>query len=174
MKTSKVKLHTGSVNSQTKWDNREIFLLQILILVMFTTSLSAQNWKELFNGKNFDNWEKKNGNAEYQINGDEIVGISHLNTPNTFLCTKETYGDFILKLDVKVDVGLNSGIQIRSLSTPDYRDSRVHGYQVEIDPAERAWSGGIYDEARRGWLYPLSRNEKGRRAFKNGLWNHYG
>jgi len=173
MKTSKVKLHTGSVNSQTKWDNRKIFLLQILILVMFTTSLSAQNWKELFNGKNFDNWEKKNGNAEYQINGDEIVGISHLNTPNTFLCTKETYGDFILKLDVKVDVGLNSGIQIRSLSTPDYRDRRVHGYQVEIDPAERAWSGGIYDEARRGWLYPLSRNEKGRRAFKNGLWNHY-
>ena len=146
---SKIKLHTNSVNSRTRSRDGKTFFLPILILVMFTTSLSAQNWKELFNGKNFDNWEKKNGNAEYQIKGDEIVGISHLNTPNTFLCTKETYGDFILKLDVKVDVGLNSGIQIRSLSTPDYRDSRVHGYQVEIDPAERAWSGGIYDEEMR-------------------------
>ena len=173
MKTSKVKLHTGSVNSRTRSRNGKTFFLPILILVMFTTSLSAQNWIELFNGKNLNNWEKKNGNAEYQIKENEIVGISRLNTPNTFLCTKETYSDFILRLDVKVDVGLNSGIQIRSLSTPDYRDSRVHGYQVEIDPAERAWSGGIYDEARRGWLYPLSRNEKGRRAFKNGQWNHY-
>ena len=173
MKTSKVKLHTGSVNSRTRSRNGKTFFLPILILVMFTTSLSAQNWIELFNGKNLNNWEKKNGNAEYQIKENEIVGISRLNTPNTFLCTKETYSDFILRLDVKVDVGLNSGIQIRSLSTPDYQKERVHGYQVEIDPAERAWSGGIYDEARRGWLYPLSRNEKGRRAFKNGEWNHY-
>ncbi len=51
---------------------------------------------------------------------------------------------------------MNSGIQIRSESTHDYNNGRVHGYQVEIDPSARAWSGGIYDEARRGWLYPLN------------------
>ena len=62
---------------------------------------------------------------------------------------------------------MNSGIQFRSeikdasdtchvtdLKTPE----RVHGYQMEIDPSSRAWSGGIYDEARRGWLYPMEYN----------------
>ena len=60
---------------------------------------------------------------------------------------------------------------IRALSKRDYQNGRVHGYQVEIDPSSRAWSGGIYDEARRGWLYDLRQNEAGRKAFKQGEWN---
>jgi len=95
MKMLKVKLQTNSVNSLKELRDKKTFFLPVLILIMLTTSLSAQNWIELFNGKNFNNWEKKNGNAEYQIKGNEIVGISRLNTPNTFLCTKETYSDFI-------------------------------------------------------------------------------
>jgi hypothetical protein len=50
---------------------------------------------------------------------------------------------------------------------------RVHGYQVEIDPSDRAWSGGIYDEGRRGWLNNLKDNEPARKAFKQNEWNHY-
>jgi hypothetical protein len=49
----------------------------------------------------------------------------------------------------------------------------VHGYQAEVDPSPRAYSGGIYDEGRRGWICPLAENEAGRRAFKNGTWNQY-
>ena len=49
---------------------------------------------------------------------------------------------------------------MRSLSDPDYKKGRVHGYQVEIDPSDRAWSAGIYDEARKGWLYSLENNPK--------------
>jgi len=133
----------------------------------------SQEWTPLFNGKNFNGWEKLGGNATYQINDNTITGISKMGTPNTFLATKKTYGDFILELDLKVDQGLNSGIQIRSLSTKDYNNYRVHGYQVEIDPSQRKWSGGLYDEARRGWLYPLSLNPKGAEAFRHGEWNHY-
>jgi len=89
------------------------------------------------------------------------------------LCTIKEYGDFELNVDVKVDTAMNSGIQIRSESKPNYQDGRVHGYQVEIDPSKRAWSGGIYDEGRRGWLVNLEDNEPGRKAFKNGEFNHY-
>jgi hypothetical protein len=89
------------------------------------------------------------------------------------LVTDKTYGDFILELEFKVDSTMNSGIQIRSESTPEYNNGRVHGYQVEIDPSARAWSGGIYDEARRGWLYPLIYNPAAQGAFKQGQWNHY-
>ena len=84
-----------------------------------------------------------------------IVGTSTPNTPNTFLCSDKMYGDFILELEYKVDPKLNSGIQIRSNSIASYRNGVVHGYQIEIDPSERAWSAGIYDEQRRGWLVSL-------------------
>lgn len=72
-----------------------------------------------------------------------------------------------------VDPSMNSGIQFRSESRADYLNGRVHGYQMEIDPSKRAWSGGIYDEARRLWLYSLEYNEHGKTAFKNNQWNHY-
>ena len=114
-----------------------------------------------------------NGKALYEVVDGMVVGTSVANTPNSFMTTEKTYSDFILEFEVMVDPELNSGVQIRSLSKADYRDYRVHGYQVEIDPSPRAYSGGLYDEARRGWLYPLARNDKGRKAFRNGQWNKY-
>lgn len=141
------------------------------------THTSAQTtkagWINLFNGKNLNGWHQLNGHAKYSVENGEIVGTTVANTPNSFLATDKDYGDFFLEMDIKVDTAMNSGIQIRSESLPDYNNGRVHGYQVEIDPSKRAWSGGIYDEARRGWLYPLELNPPARRAFKNGQWNHY-
>ncbi|MBK5720664.1 DUF1080 domain-containing protein [Dysgonomonas sp. Marseille-P4677] len=144
----------------------------LAILFLLATGVFAQEkWEPLFNGKNLNGWKKLNGKAEYKIKDGAIVGISKLNTPNTFLSTNKNYGDFILEFDFKVDNGLNSGVQFRSQSLNDYQKGRVHGYQFEIDPAARAWTGGIYDEARRGWLYPLTVNPSARTAFKNEQWN---
>jgi hypothetical protein len=89
------------------------------------------------------------------------------------LCTDETYGNFILELEFKVHPKMNSGVQIRSNSYAEYQKFRVHGYQVEIDPSDRAWSGGIYDEGRRGWLYDLEGKPDARKAFKQNEWNHF-
>jgi len=144
-----------------------------ILAVIVTVSAWAQEpeWESLFNGRNLRGWEKLNGTAEYKVQDNTIIGISKLNTPNTFLATKKMYGDFILEFDFKVDDGLNSGVQFRSNSLKDYMNGRVHGYQFEIDPSARAWTGGIYDEARRGWLYPMNYNPEGQKAFKNGEWN---
>ena len=131
-----------------------------------------ESWEHLFDGKTLNGWIQRGGSALYSIEDGVIVGASAANTPNSFLCTEKMYSDFILELDFKVDVGLNSGVQIRSNSFKEYKNGRVHGYQVEIDPSERAYSGGIYDEARRGWLHDLKDNEPARRAFKSGQWNH--
>lgn len=149
-----------------------IFIFIALAAVSFSSS-AQDGWKSLFNGKDFSGWKQLNGKAKYHIEDDQIVGVSILKTPNSFLCTEKTYGDFIFEVDVKVDPRLNSGIQFRSQSNKDYRDGRVHGYQAEIDPSQRAYSGGIYDEARRGWLYALGENPAGRAAFINGSWNKY-
>jgi len=152
-----------------KW----LFFLIPIFLFSCNESSTTDEWTLLFNEKNLDNWEIRNGTAEFHIEGNEIIGTSKLNTPNTFLCTKKMYSNFILELELKVDTPLNSGIQIRSNSIPEYYDGAVHGYQVEVDPSPRAFSGGIYDESRRGWIYPLCENQAGRKGFKNGIWNHY-
>lgn len=131
------------------------------------------SWQPLFNGKDLSGWHQLNGHAKYTVEDGEIVGTTVSGEPNSFLATDSVYGDFILELDYKVDSTMNSGIQVRSESIPEYRNGRVHGYQIEIDPSSRAWSGGIYDEARRGWLYPLTLNPQAQSAFKQGDWNHY-
>lgn len=130
-------------------------------------------WKSLFNGKDLKGWRQLNGQAKYEVKGGEIIGTTVANTPNSFMATEQEYGDFILEVELLVDNSMNSGIQFRSLSKPDFKDGRVHGYQAEVDPSARAWSGGIYDEARRDWLYIPNQNTAGKKAFKPGEWNKY-
>lgn len=144
-----------------------------LLIFIATNAQSGDGWQNLFNGKDLQGWKQLNGRAKYEVKNGEIVGTTVPNEPNSFLATEQEYGNFILELELFVDTSLNSGIQIRSLSKPDYQDGRVHGYQVEIDPSKRAWSGGLYDEARRGWLYTLELNPAAKKAFKNFQWNKY-
>ena len=165
-------------------------------------SFASEDWENLFDGKTLNGWIQRNGKAKYAVEDGMIVGTTVLNTPNSFLCTEKNYTDFILELDFLVEQGMNSGIQIRSHSFKHYKDYRVHGYQVEIDTgtgpykknpknlmaygrpapptAPRCWSGGIYDEARRGWINDLTKNPAARKAFRQSLglptenqWNHY-
>jgi len=142
-------------------------------LALLATPAVAQDWRPLFNGSDLAGWTRVNGTAPYTVENGAIVGRAVLDSPNSFLVTTQEFGDFILEFEVKLDDALNSGIQIRSHSDPAYKQGRVHGYQVEIDPTERAWTGGIYDESRRGWLHTLQEQPEARRAFRMGEWNRF-
>ena len=120
-----------------------ILFICTLFIAMSGATQSSTKWQRLFNGKDLQGWKQLNGQATYEVKNGEIVGTTVLNEPNSFLATEQDYGNFILELELLVDTSMNSGIQIRSLSKPDYKDGRVHGYQVEIDPSKRAWSGGL-------------------------------
>jgi hypothetical protein len=146
---------------------------------------AEEGWKSLFDGKDLDGWVQHGGHAKYSVEDGEIVGRSVPKTGNSFLCTKRDYTNFVLELEFNVQDGLNSGVQVRSqcFERPttvvlggkrfNFPADRVHGYQVEIDPSKRAWTGGIYDEGRRGWLFDLKHNEAARRAFKPEEWNTF-
>ena len=164
----------------------KLFLLPLSLLSL--VSLSAQKktnntyWENLFNGKDLSGFKQLNGKASYRVENGEIIGTTVLNQPNSFLATEKEYGDFIFEVDLKVNDQMNSGIQFRS-EEKDAKDqckvtdkktpNRVHGYQMEVDPSDRAWSGGIYDEARRDWLYTLENNPAAKLAFKHNDWNRY-
>jgi hypothetical protein len=128
----------------------------------------------LFDGQTLNGWKTLGGGADYKVIDGTIVGSSRPGVPNSFLVTEKTFGDFILDFDVRQDVGpTNSGVQFRSLSTPEFENGRVHGYQTDIDPSERQWSGGIYEEAQRGWFYTGEMNPPGKTLYRFGQWNHY-
>lgn len=143
----------------------------LIVAMLLLVSCESQGENMIKN--DLSNWEQLNGTAPFEIIDNTIVGTTVPGSPNSFLCSKEKYGDFILEFDTWFDPQMNSGVQIRSESLADYNNGRVHGYQIELDPSPRAWSGGIYDEARRGWLYALDINPEGQKALKVGEWNHY-
>lgn len=139
------------------------------------TSTAKKGWQDLFDGKSLSGWKTVGGKAPYTIENGAIVGTMTKGTPNSFLITEREYGDFILELDIKLEgTATNSGVQTRSHldASANQGRGRVYGRQVEIDPSARAWSGGIYDEARRNWLYPLDLNEKAKTAYKAEEYNH--
>lgn len=149
-------------------------LLCLALLGLSSFSFAADDgWKTLFNGKDLSGFTQLNGKAPFFVKDGCIVGKSVKGEPNSFLATTETFKDFILEFEVKCDTSLNSGVQFRSESLPTYQNGRVHGYQCEIDPSDRAWSGGVYDEARRGWLASLENNPEGQKAYKKHGWNKY-
>lgn len=162
---------------------RMMFKWSLLFAVLVMSFLSCKktsnenktkkNWVKLFNGENLNGWTQLEGDSKYTVEDRQIVGTTIPNTPNSVLATDREYDNFILELDVKVDTALNSGIQIRSHSNKNYKNGKVYGYQIEVDPSKRAWSGGIYDSRRRGWLVDLKNKPMARKAFKNEAWNHY-
>lgn len=144
--------------------------------VFLTPAHAQQNdgWTPLFDGKTLHGWKELGGKAPYTIEDGMIVGTTVLNTGNSFLVTDKDYGDFILELEVKIeDTANNSGVMTRSHVDPagNKGNGRVYGRQVEVDPSARRWSGGIYDEARRGWLYPLSLHPEAQDAFRQDAFN---
>lgn len=144
-----------------------------LLMVLSSCKTKDGPWENLIK-KDLGNWKQINGPAHYEVKDGVIIGTAATSDPSddSFLCSKANYGDFILEFDTWLDPQMNSGVNIRSESRPDYLDAQVYGYQFELDPSPRAWTGGIYDESRRSWLYTLDINPPAKKAFKNGEWNH--
>ena len=128
------------------------------------------------------------GSAEYKNN--ELVLRS---TGNWFYLTNKTYKDFIFTAEVlmpDVTEYSNAGFIFRAQVKETDKGKVAIGYQAEVDPSPRKWSGGLYDQGRRQWLYPehKTRSQKDEKfeksflpewspkqanAYKHLQWNKY-
>ena len=171
---------------------------QIVLLVLLCSSLGSisakeAQWTNLFDGKTLNGWKVLGGKATFRVERGTIIGTTSKGGENynTFLCTEKEYGNFNLEFEFLCEEDLNSGVAFRSI----FADGLVRGYQFEIDPDKtnkyvayphnldekgsvipagkepRSWTGGVYDEKRRGWLNNLTENPKARAAFIPGKWN---
>jgi len=163
------------VSKKSNWLNPLALGLSAAVLA-FSSCQKQEKWEDLFDGETLTGWRTVGGKAPYHVEDGMIVGVMTKGTPNSFLATEREFGDFILELEVKLEGDkTNSGIQTRSHIGEDASSGRtwMYGRQVEIDPSPRRWSGGIYDESRRGWLYALDLNEGAKSAYKVDEFNHY-
>jgi hypothetical protein len=160
---------------------------------------SEEGWRDLFDGKTLNGWKVLNqdwtnpgSKPDFLVENGMIVCNTVMGNEGGYLITEKSYSDFILELDVKLDTSLNSGIQCRGrlwdkdtssvylAGDPNgtkhdskWRAGEAWGYQIEVDPSPRAWSGGLYEPCNRGWLVTLKGNEPARKAFKPADWNHF-
>jgi hypothetical protein len=163
------------------------------------STAKPDEWKNLFDGKTLTGWKVLNqdwtnpeSKPDFYIEDSMIVCNTTMDNEGGYLVTEKSYSDFILEFDVKIDSSLNSGLQCRSRmwekdTTTTYvagdvkgtrvvtkwRAGYVWGYQIEVDPSRRAWSGGLYEPGNRGWIVTLAGNETARKAFRPMEWNHF-
>lgn len=166
------------------------FIVAMLSFAVQPADAGSGTWTDLFDGESLSGWTVLGGEGNFSVQEGLIVGVSEMGAPNVFLCTENVYSDFIIEYDVKIDEGINSGMQIRSnireedTTTPYvsgkleeseklWKAGTVWGYQIELDPSDRSWSGGFYEEGGRGWMVSLTDNESARSAFKRGEWNSF-
>ena len=122
-----------------------------------------EGFTPLTNGKDLTGWKKVGGNGEYKMEDGEIVGMGRKVNANTFLISEKTYGNYDFRFEMKFDtLKGNSGMMFRGLQKESTDgNGRVHGYQCEHDNGKgRAWTAGLYDEARRGWLFPDKKDDR--------------
>jgi hypothetical protein len=162
---------------------KKILLLALLPVMAFAQAPADETgFVPMTNGKDLTGWKKVGGNGEYKVEGAEIVGTGKNVNGNTFLISEKTYKNFDFRFEMKFDtLKGNSGMMFRGLQK-DSKDGRgqVFGYQCEHDNGmDRAWTAGLYDEARRGWLFPdkakkeqcAAFTKQGQAVFKPEGWN---
>lgn len=141
-----------------------------LLAMQHKPDIEGDGWIILFNGKDLTGWSQKNGVATFRVEDQVMIGKTAEGSPNSFLCTEDSFADFELTFEVNVDPGLNSGVQVRSLSTEDYKNGRVNGPQIEIETAPGR-AGYVYSEGTgRGWI---SKEQLIKDAYHNDAWNRY-
>ena len=153
-------------------------------------AMVSRGYTPLFNGKDLTGWRNPYSHGKAQV----VEGEIHLLADKKFfLVTEKKYSDFRLSVEIHLPEGkANSGVMFRCHVDDDAPKKKVYGYQAECDGSDRRWSGGLYDEGRRGWIWPstegrstdqfLEHTEESKRRFaeprvrdalnRNG-WNRY-
>lgn len=132
---------------------------------------SGARVSRLIEGETLEGWE---GAAEWfrVEDGAVVAGRLDRDIPqNEFLCTVREFGDFELRLQVRLlgdPARANAGIQIRSRRVPD--SNEVSGYQADMG---QAYWGGLYDESRRNRFLASAPGVELSQALKRDDWNEY-
>jgi len=142
-------------------------LILAFALADFSTCGVSDGFTPLFDGKTLDGWYADGGDISSWEADNGILRC--IGRGGGWLATKQTYADFVLELDWKIQAGGNSGVGLRFPAETHVSqtgmeiqilDDDAEGHR-DIKPAQH--TGSIYYQvaAKQGAAKPL------------GEWNHY-
>jgi len=153
-------------------------LAGLVVLTDVHAETDKPGWTELFDGETLAGWHNPYPHGEARV-ADGIIKLEA--NKKFFLTSDRSFSDFELEAEIKLPPGeANSGILFRAQQKPD---GSMFGYQAECDGSDRRWSGGLYDEGRRGWIHPKKPLDdpynaehwtaERRDALERDAWNHF-
>ncbi|GAA5510981.1 hypothetical protein Rcae01_06493 [Novipirellula caenicola] len=117
-------------------------------------AMLSRGYTPLFNGKDLSGWWNPYPHGEAKVVDGEIHLMAN---EKFFLVTKKKYSDFRVSVEIHLPEGdANSGVMFRCHVDKD-AEKKVYGYQAECDGSDRRWSGGLFDESRRRWIWPSTK-----------------
>ena len=147
---------------------RSCFPLALVLLIQCAPKADL-----LFDGQTFTGWEGDTVTT-WRVENGAIAGgsLSETVPHNDFLCTTESYGDFVLRLKFKLTGSegfINAGVQFRSqrLDDPPYE---MTGYQADLGPG---YWGSLYDESRRNKTLAAPDSTQMKELLRPDDWNDY-
>ena len=143
----------------------------LVVLALGPAALAEEGFSPLFDGKTLTGWEGNDKMFRVE-DGAVVAGSLKEKIPhNDFLCTKEEFGDFELRLQARlVGKGDNAGVQFRSQRVPNHFE--VSGYQCDIGQMQgKSIWGWLYDESRRKNFLAEADPEKLAKVVKPDDWN---
>ncbi|MGE9267945.1 MAG: 3-keto-disaccharide hydrolase, partial [Verrucomicrobiales bacterium] len=161
---------------------KSLLLLACLLPLSFATAEDESGFTDITPDEKMTGWKIVGGNGQYKVENGEVIGFGENIKGNTFLISEKNYGDFDFRFEMKFDtLAGNSGMMFRAAQKESEKgNGRVFGYQCEHDNGlKRSWTAGLFDEARRGWLFPSKADkeqskaftEQGQKIFKSDDWN---
>ena len=121
--------------------------LFLILFLLANHSIQAQEWQQLFNGKDLSGWEQI-GPGEFVVEKGLLKTVGGM---GMILYQAEKFSDVLIKVVYKVkDNDSNSGVFIRLPEKPKDAMAAVNaGYEVQIDNGVRHVGGeyhcsGVY------------------------------
>lgn len=149
-----------------------LVLTALICLTRGATAADPEGFTPLFDGRTFAGWEGDTAGVWRIEDGVIVAGKpGRKQEKNDFLCTTKRYGDFDLRLKIRLtgtEGFVNSGIQFRSERIPN--DHEVIGYQADFGAGH---DGALYDESRRKRMLAKPTPEVAKQALRAGEWNDY-
>ena len=154
-------------------------LFRTLVLALLAISWSAAGlptargqvleprFESLFDGQTLNGWRRHMGTPDAHVGGrwevidGVITGFQDPPGRGGFLVTDREFGDFILRLEVRLDYPVDSGVFLRV-----GEDGKSH--QVTLDYRPKGDIGAIYLPWTQRMVFP---NPKGIEAFRKDAWN---
>ncbi|HQR32761.1 MAG TPA: DUF1080 domain-containing protein [Blastocatellia bacterium] len=146
---------------------KKLFAVAIAVacFVVLGSSLSAQGWQKLFDGKTMNGWQLKavhggNGGVWTVENG-ALVANQEKDHKGGLIGTEKKYSDYEIELEFKADNPVDTGLFLR------VREDGM-GYQVTIDYRKDGFIGSLYAPAEGGFI---QQNKDWPKYFKKDDWN---